>query len=115
MPIAMNYNDVFTALQQGTIDAAENALCNCWNSGYYEVTKNITKTQHAFVHIVLCMSDKAWQQIPEDLRQPFLDAVQKGIDAERQYLVEENEAAEKKLIEAGVTIYDIDVEELEGL
>ena len=28
MPIAMNYNDVFTALQQGTIDAAENALCN---------------------------------------------------------------------------------------
>ena len=59
------------------------------------------------------MSDKAWQQIPEDLRQPFLDAVQKGIDAERQYLVEENEAAEKKLIEAGVTIYDIDVEELQ--
>ena len=113
MPIAMNYNDVFTALQQGTIDAAENALCNCWNSGYYEVTKNITKTQHAFVYIVLCMSDKAWQQIPEDLRQPFLDAVQKGIDAERQYLVEENEAAEKKLIEAGVTIYDIDVEELQ--
>ncbi|MFR3763171.1 MAG: TRAP transporter small permease subunit [[Clostridium] symbiosum] len=30
-----------------------------------------------------------------------------------QYLVEENEAAEKKLIEAGVTIYDIDVEELQ--
>ena len=27
--------------------------------------------------------------------------------------MEENEAAEKKLIEAGVTIYDIDVEELQ--
>ncbi|MCB6609608.1 TRAP transporter substrate-binding protein DctP [[Clostridium] symbiosum] len=114
MPIAMNYNDVFTALQQGTIDAAENALCNCWNSGYYEVTKDITKTQHAFVYIVLCMSDKAWQQIPEDLRQPFLDAVQRGVEAERQYLVEENAEAEKKLIEAGVTMHDINVEELQA-
>lgn len=109
MPVAMSYNDVFTALQQGTIDAAENALCNCWNSGYYEVTKNIARTHHAFTYIALCMSDKAWKQIPEDLRQPFLDAVQKGVEAERQYLVEENEAAEKKLIEAGVTITDVDV------
>lgn len=113
MPIAMSYNDVFTALQQGTIDAAENALCNCWNSGYYEVTKNIAKTHHAFTYIALCMSDKAYNQIPEDLRQPFLDAVQKGVEAQRQYLVEENEAAEKKLIEAGVTITEVDVAEFQ--
>ena len=51
MPIAMNYNDVFTALQQGTIDACENATSNCLNSGYYEVTKNVTYSQHAFVYI----------------------------------------------------------------
>lgn len=113
MPVAMSYNDVFTALQQGTIDAAENALCNCWNSGYYEVTKHITRTHHAFTYIALCMSDKAWNQIPEDLQQPFLEAVQRGVDAERQYLVEENEEAEKKLIDAGVTISDIDIKELQ--
>lgn len=41
MPIAMSYNDVFTALQQGTIDACENATVNCLNSGYYEVTKMV--------------------------------------------------------------------------
>lgn len=109
MPVAMSYNDVFTALQQGTIDAAENALSNCWNSGYYEVTKNIAKTHHAFTYIALCMSDSAWNKIPEDLQQPFLDAVQKGVEAERQYLVDENAAAEEKLIGEGVTITDVDV------
>ena len=113
MPVAMAFNDVFTALQQGTIDAAENATANCLASGFYEVTKNITNTEHAFVYILLCMSDSAWQQIPEDLRQPFLDAVQRGCEAQRGYLVEANEEAEKELVENGVTFYDIDTAELQ--
>ncbi|WP_462392512.1 TRAP transporter substrate-binding protein, partial [Clostridium cadaveris] len=44
MPTAMAYNEVFTALQQGTIDACENAVSNCLSNGYYEVTKHVTFT-----------------------------------------------------------------------
>lgn len=113
MPVAMAYNDVFTALQQGTIDAAENATVNCLASGYYEVTKNITNTQHAFVYIVLCMSDSAWNKIPEELQKPFLDAVQKGCEAQRQYLVDANEEAVQELEKKGVQFHDIDIEELQ--
>lgn len=114
MPIAMSYNDVFTALQQGTIDACENATVNCLNSGYYEVTKNVTNTQHAFVYILMCMSDEAWNKIPEDLQQPFMDAVQRGVEYERELLVSENEAAEEELKELGVTFYDIDISTLQA-
>lgn len=114
MPIAMSYNDVFTALQQGTIDACENATVNCLNSGYYEVTKNVTNTQHAFVYILMCMSDEAWNKIPEDLQQPFMDAVQRGVEYERELLVSENEAAEAELKELGVTFYDIDIPTLQA-
>lgn len=115
MPIAMSYNDVFTALQQGTIDACENATANCLNSGYYEVTKNVTFTQHAFVYILLCMSDDAWNKIPEDLREPFLAAVQEGVEYERNLLNEANDAAIETLKnEHGVQFYDIDVAELQA-
>ena len=114
MPIAMNYNDVFTALQQGTIDACENATSNCLNSGYYEVTKNVTYSQHAFVYILLCMSDDAWNKIPEDLREPFLAAVQEGVEYERNLLNEANAAAVEKLKELGVEFHDIDVAELQA-
>lgn len=114
MPVAMNYNDVFTALQQGTIDACENATANCLNSGYYEVTKNVTFTQHAFVYIVLCMSDDAWNKIPEDLREPFLAAVQEGVEYERNLLNEANDDAIAKLKDLGVNFYDIDVAELQA-
>ncbi|WP_302821259.1 TRAP transporter substrate-binding protein DctP [Fusobacterium ulcerans] len=108
MPIAMSYNDVFTALQQKTIDAAENATANCLASGYYEVTKFITNSQHAYVYMILCMSDTAWKKIPEDLQQPFLDAVQKGVIAQRQYLVDANNEATEELKAKGVEFFDID-------
>lgn len=114
MPVAMSYNDVFTALQQGTIDACENATSNCLNSGYYEVTKNVTYTQHAFVYILLCMSDDAWNRIPEDLREPFLDAVQEGVEYERNLLNEANDNAVAELEDLGVTFYDIDTDELQA-
>jgi TRAP-type C4-dicarboxylate transport system substrate-binding protein len=54
----------------------------------------------------------AWNKIPVELQQPFLDAVQRGYNAQREYLVEANTEAEVKLKEAGVTFHEINTEEL---
>lgn len=108
MPTSMAAGDQFTALQQGTIDACENAVSNCLTNGFYEVTKNITYSNHAFVYILVCMSDHAWQQIPEDLREPFMEGVRKGYEAERIYLKEANESAAEQLKEKGVVFHTID-------
>ncbi|NLY44908.1 MAG: TRAP transporter substrate-binding protein [Tissierella sp.] len=108
MPTSMAASEQFTALQQGTIDAAENAVSNALANGFYEVTKNITYTDHAFVYILLTMSDNAWNKIPEELQQPFLDAVKRGCDAQREYLIEANEEAEVELKELGVEFHEID-------
>lgn len=115
MPTPMGFNEVFTALQQGSINAAENAVAGCLTNGYYEVTKNVTFTHHAFTYIMLCMSDNAWNKIPADLQQPFLDAVKRGCDAQREYLVEANEAAIEELKTLGVEFHDIDIAELQAL
>ena len=56
MPVALPFGEQFTALQQGTIDACENGVSGCYTNGFYEVTKNITNTHHAFVYILLCIS-----------------------------------------------------------
>lgn len=115
MPTALAFNEQFTALQQGTIDACENGVSGCYTNGFYEVTKNITNTKHAFVYILLCMSDKSWNMIPDDLKEPFLEGVREGYEAERQYLQEANEDAVNKLKEKGVTFHDIDIAELQKL
>ena len=49
-PVALSFGEQFSALQQGTIDACENALVNCWDNKYYEAGVNsIIKTNHCFL------------------------------------------------------------------
>ncbi|MEA5121351.1 MAG: TRAP transporter substrate-binding protein [Propionibacterium sp.] len=108
MPVALPAGEQFTALQQGTIDAAENATVNMQANRFYEVIKNHTTTEHNFVYILLVMSDKAWQSIPDDVRPAFLEGVQAGYQAEREYLVEANTTAADELKSNGVQFHDID-------
>lgn len=114
MPVAMAAGEQFTALQQGTIDAAENAIANCLANGFYEVTKHITYSNHAFVYIVLAMSNNAWNKIPKDLQEPFVAAVKRGCAAQRQYLVDFNNDATVKLKALGVSFHTIDMAGLQA-
>ena len=56
----------------------------------------------------------AWERIPEDLREPFLAAVQEGVEYARNLLNEANADAVEKLKDLGVSFYDIDVAELQA-
>lgn len=112
-PIALSSSEQFTALQQKTIDACENAVSNCWINKYYEAgATHVINTRHCFVYIPMCMSDAAWNKIPDDLKDTFLSAVQEGCEAQWQYLDEANAEATENLKNAGVTFHDIDLEEL---
>jgi len=108
IPTPMASGEQFTALQQGTIDAAENATANMLVNKFYEVIKNLTRTQHIFVYIGIGVSDKAWKQIPDDLKKPFVEAVLRGCEYQRGLLVQANQEAEVELKKLGVQFYDID-------
>ena len=114
-PIGMPYPQVLDALKDGSINACENATVNCLNSGYYEYTRHVTNTRHAFVYILLLMSDEAWERIPEELRDTFLDAVQEGVEWERGKLAQESMQVVKELEDLGVTFHEIDTAALKKL
>jgi TRAP-type C4-dicarboxylate transport system substrate-binding protein len=61
------------------------------------------------------MSDEAWERIPEELRDPFLDAVQEGIEWEREKLARESRQVVKELEDLGVTFHEIDTAALKQL
>ena len=112
-PVALAAGEQFTALQQGTIDACENAVSNCWVNKFYEAGVNsVTTTHHSFVYIPLCMSDNAWNQIPDDLKETFVKAVWAGCEQQWQFLNEANAEAIDLLKGVGVSFYDIDINSL---
>ena len=111
-PTPMAFTELYTGLQQGTIDAAENAVANLIANRYYEITKNVTFTNHVFGFMGVFVSDKAWKQIPEDLREDFMAGVKAGADLQRQYLVEANDSAKKELKDLGVEFFEIPMDDL---
>jgi tripartite ATP-independent transporter DctP family solute receptor len=106
----MAYSEHFTALQQGTIDAAENAVANVLAGRLYELTKNITYTNHLYTFIAVIISDKAWQKIPEDLRPKVLEGVKLGVAFQRDLLLKANSEAVVELKKLGVQFHEIDRE-----
>ena len=111
----MSIGEVFTSLQQGTIDAAENAVANLIANRYYEITKNVTMTNHVFGFMGVFMSDKAYNTIPADLMDAFMSGVKAGADRQRQYLVEANDSAREELVKLGVNFYEIPMDELRAV
>src|SRR6201998_4064530 len=64
--VAMGYDQVFSALQTGVIDGAENNPPSFVFDNHYQVAKNYTLTEHLIVPEVLVFSRKTWDSLSKD-------------------------------------------------
>lgn len=110
----MPATEQYTALQQGTIDACENAVGNMLKNRYYEVIKNVTNTRHQFTYIIVGVSDMAWNRIPDELKPKVEEAMKNAVAWQRQNLKEINDEATAELKKLGVNFYDVDREALKA-
>jgi len=104
----MGYSELFTALQQGTVNAGENAVSNILGDKFYEVANYVTLTGHTYNVCPVLISDSAIEKIPEDLRETFFNACTDGAEKGRQMCMEANDTAKTDLEADDVEFFDID-------
>jgi len=63
IPVPMPYEDVYTALETGVIDGAENNIPSWVSTGHYEVAPYYLADAHVRVPEVLIMSEKSWKRL----------------------------------------------------
>ena len=90
----MAFSEVFTSLQQGTIEAQENPLALIKVSGFYEVQRYVNMTGHVVSWTYPVIGDKQFQKFPDDLKAIFVQAAKDMQAYERQLFLEN----EKKII-----------------
>lgn len=73
-PTSMNFTEVFTALQQGTIDGQENPMDIIDSSGVGEVQEYLTVCNYIYDPLVLGMPLALWEQLTEDDQQLVQEA-----------------------------------------
>ena len=112
----MAFSDVYTALQQGTIDGAENTIPSLVANNFYEVCKYICNQPVLFAYQLVVFSDGLWNKIPEKYHEAVQAAVKDGCDYQRKLLRDSTESFKKELTEQkGVTFFDLDLEQLKSL
>ncbi|MEG1524556.1 MAG: TRAP transporter substrate-binding protein [Clostridia bacterium] len=68
------YSELFTALQQGLVDAQESPYITIWGQKIYEVQNYVTETKHNFTSTLAACSDETFNSWPADLQQLVLEA-----------------------------------------
>ncbi len=67
-PTPMAFGEVYTALQQGVIDGAENDTVTYQTTRHMEVARNLALTSHMMLANTLFISERVWQSLPNDLK-----------------------------------------------
>jgi C4-dicarboxylate-binding protein DctP len=84
----MNFGELFTALEQGAVQAQENPLSIIYSSKFYEVQKYMSVTNHGYLGYLVVMSKKFWNSLPDDLKAAVKQAMKEATAKERQYAIE---------------------------
>jgi tripartite ATP-independent transporter DctP family solute receptor len=103
----MAYGEVFSALQTGVIDAAENNYPSYQSSNHYEQAKHLILDKHQRVPEVLLISQVAWNKLNEEDRKIIKQAALDSVKTQRESWDTFEKAAEEKVRAAGVTITEV--------
>lgn len=99
----MAFSEVYTALQQHTIDAEENPYTNIVTSRFYEVQKYVVETGHIYDVCPLLFSKVLWDKLTPEQQTLIQECVEEALPIERQ-IVETNTETERGIVtESGNT------------
>lgn len=104
----MAFSEVFTALQQGTIQAQENPLSLIHSAAFYEVQDYVNLTDHVIGWVYLVIGEKQFQKLPENLQEVVLEAGKEMQQYHDRLFLEQQQIYEEKLKEAGMEFIEVD-------
>jgi tripartite ATP-independent transporter DctP family solute receptor len=105
--VAMGYDQVFSALQTGVVDGAENNPPSFVFDNHYQVAKYFTLTEHLIVPEMLVLSRKTWEVLSKDDRELVVKLAREAQLEERTLWQAYENAAMDKAKAAGIEIIPI--------
>lgn len=101
---SIDSSELYTALQQGTVDAEENPLHEVVSRKFYEVQHYVSLTDHVYTPFMMGMSKKTWEKLSDEQKDIIMEAAKLGQQEQRKLNETATAAAKDILIENGVTI-----------
>lgn len=113
-PVAMSWTELFTALQQGTVDGQENSYQTIDAGKLYEVQKFLTEWNYCYDGYYFLMNKKAWDKLNDATKELIKEKAVEAALWGRKYLEDGEGQLKKKFKENGVTITELSKEQLQA-
>ncbi|AET69716.1 tripartite ATP-independent periplasmic transporter solute receptor, DctP family [Desulfosporosinus orientis DSM 765] len=107
-PTPMAFGELFTALQQGTIDGQENPIPIIWTSKFYEVQKQLSLTGHFYAAAPLLVSKTFFDGLAPEYQNAIKEASIEARDYERDLIAQQETEFLGKLKDQGVNVIEVD-------
>lgn len=85
-PTPMSWGELYTAMQQGTVDGQENPVEMIYDGKFFEVQKYASMTGHFYSATILLTSKVFLDSLPEDLREVVVNAGRMFVLAQRDMI-----------------------------
>lgn len=108
-PTPMPFGELYSGLQQGVVDGAENDLLTYQTSRHFEVAKHVALTHHMMLVNSLFISEKFWQTYPPDIQAIIAEAALEGRKATSAARAEAETKVVAELKEQGVQFTEPDL------
>ena len=104
IPTAMDMSEVFTALQNGTVDGSESPIFTIYSNSWYEAAGHLTIDNHIYACNPILISAKYFDNLPVAIQTLLRETCQEAAEWERAKTTEEEEGIIAKMEEAGVIV-----------
>ncbi|MCX7788868.1 MAG: TRAP transporter substrate-binding protein [Spirochaetes bacterium] len=113
-PTPMPFSEVFTAMQQKTIDGQENPIPTIYLSKFYEVQKYVTLTGHVYGPHILLINKKMFDSFPAEDQKIILEAAQASAKFQRETNRKMNRDFIAELKKAGMVVTELTPEQVKA-
>jgi tripartite ATP-independent transporter DctP family solute receptor len=103
-PTPVSYGELYTALQQGIVDGAENNPPSLYTSRHYEVCKFYSINEHTAVPDVVIISTKVWNTLEDEEKQWIQEAADESAVYQYKLWAASVEESLREMEKAGVII-----------
>jgi tripartite ATP-independent transporter DctP family solute receptor len=109
-PTPIPWGELYTALEQGVVDAAENNPPSFRTSRHYEVCKYYTLDEHTRLPDILIISVRLWDNLKPEFQQILQEAIDESDEYQRNIWTEAEQTDMKTVQDAGVKVIHPDKE-----
>ncbi|WP_281889839.1 C4-dicarboxylate TRAP transporter substrate-binding protein [Paenibacillus sp. YYML68] len=108
-PVALPFGEIYSGIQKGTIDGADNVYNSTLNSKLFEVTKYVNETKHILLINFAIVSADFFNSLPADYQQILMEESDKAAIETSKKIEQITGESKKKLIENGMKIVEVDM------